>query len=107
LLVVVLAAAAAAAFALRGHGTWSAVVGFAGLGAAAAMAAGLDPSSSSTVLGLPLAASPYSRLVIIRGRRFHRRRGDRRRAGAQAGRRSSTPDCCWEWLPSRWRCSRP
>ncbi len=65
LLVAVLAAAASAAYAMRGRGAWPAVVGLAGLGGAVAMAVGLDPSSSSTVLGLPLAASPYARLVII------------------------------------------
>jgi hypothetical protein len=65
LLVVVLAAAAAAAFGLRYRGIWTAAAGFAGLGLAVAMAAGLDPASSSTVFGLSLAASPYARLAVM------------------------------------------
>jgi len=65
LLVAVLLAAAAATFGLRDRWAWSPAVGFAGLVAAVAMAVGLDPLSSSTMVGLPLAASPYARLVVI------------------------------------------
>jgi len=65
LLVAVLLAAAAATFALRDRRARATAVGFAGFAVAIAMAVGLDPLSSSTVVGLPLAASPYARLAVI------------------------------------------
>ncbi len=65
ILVAVLLAAAAATFALRDRPAWSTAVGFAGLAAAIAMAVGLDPLSSSSIVGLPIAASPYARLAVI------------------------------------------